>query len=142
MSKIVEKIRYTADVVCFKDDSVLLIERKWDPYQGRFALPGGHVDPGETSLAAAVRELEEETGLAVLAGDLVLVGVYDTPDRDPRGRYVSAAYAVEAPEGTTAEAGDDAAKVKWVRVEDLPPLAFDHTGIVADAWRQHRARQG
>ncbi|MEO5877549.1 MAG: NUDIX hydrolase [Streptosporangiaceae bacterium] len=80
-----ETIRYTADVVCVRGDHVLLIERGWDPHKGLLALPGGHVDAGETAVAAAVRELAEETGVGVDAADLTLIGVYDRPDRDPRG---------------------------------------------------------
>ncbi|WP_318265286.1 NUDIX domain-containing protein [Streptomyces halstedii] len=44
-------MRYTADVVLLAADHVLLIERGWDPYKNSWALPGGHVDSGETSLA-------------------------------------------------------------------------------------------
>jgi ADP-ribose pyrophosphatase YjhB (NUDIX family) len=131
-----ETLRYTADVVCMRGDHVLTIERGWPPHQGQFALPGGHVDPGETSRAAAARELLEETGLQVDAAELTLVGVYDTPDRDPRGRYVTVAYLATVPAGTTAQAGDDAVAVRWVPVDEPGDLAFDHSRIVADAWRQ------
>lgn len=132
-----ETIRYTVDVVCIRGGAVLLIERGWPPHQGQFALPGGHVDPGETSRAAAARELAEETGVRVAPADLVLVGVYDRPDRDPRGRYVTVVYAVTVPDDTTAQAGDDAAAIQWMPL-DAPGgnLAFDHGEIVADAWRQ------
>ncbi len=141
MSDNVETIRYTADVVAVTEDGrVLLIERGWPPHQGQFALPGGHVDPGETSRAAAARELEEETGVAVAPDDLTLIGVYDRPDRDPRGRYVSVAYAVTVPADTVARAGDDAAAVRWVPL-DAPGegLAFDHGEILHTAWRQRLA---
>ena len=135
----IETIRYTADVVCIRDDrEVLLIQRGWPPHEGQLALPGGHVDSGETSRAAAARELVEETGVLVAEEDLVLVGVYDAPDRDPRGRYVTAAYVASVPAGTTAQAGDDAAAVQWVPLDAVlaDSLAFDHHSIVADAWRQ------
>ena len=132
-TEIFEALRYTADVVCIRDGHVLLIERGWDPYEGQFALPGGHVDPGETSRTAAARELLEETGVLVDASELTLVGVYDRPDRDPRGRYVTAAYTVTVPAGTTARAGDDAAAVRWVPLAEPGDLAFDHGQIVADA---------
>ncbi|WP_046500019.1 NUDIX domain-containing protein [Streptomyces odonnellii] len=135
MTEIIETIRYTADVVCLRGDHVLLIERGWPPHQGQLALPGGHVDPGETSRAAAARELLEETGVRVREEDLHLVGVYDHPARDPRGRYVSAAYAVTVPADTTAQAGDDATAVKWTPLNAPGTLAFDHGAIV------HAARQ-
>jgi 8-oxo-dGTP diphosphatase len=129
-----ERPFYTADVVCIRGGEVLLIERGWPPYQGHLALPGGHVDGGgETSRSAAARELLEESGVRVAPEDLVLVGVYDRPDRDPRGRYVTVAYTIEVPEGTTAQAGDDAVAVQWVPL-DAPGdnLAFDHEQILAD----------
>ncbi|MFJ8097030.1 NUDIX domain-containing protein [Streptomyces griseofuscus] len=131
-----ETIRYTADVVCIRGDAVLLIERGWPPHKGRLALPGGHVDAGETSRAAAARELLEETGVHVDADDLELIGVYDDPDRDPRGRYVTAAYLVTVPDNTTAHAGDDAAAVRWTPLNDTGQLAFDHSTIVTAA--RHR----
>ncbi|WP_330445364.1 NUDIX domain-containing protein [Streptomyces anulatus] len=134
-----ETIRYTADVVCIRGSDVLVIERGWDPHKGMNALPGGHVDPGESSRAAAARELAEETGVQVDASDLTLVGVWDAPDRDPRGRYITAAYLVTVPDDTTARAGDDAAAVRWVPLDAPGTLAFDHGQIVATARRQHLA---
>ncbi|RPE27306.1 NUDIX domain-containing protein [Kitasatospora cineracea] len=131
-----ETIRYTADVVCVRDHHVLLIERGHPPYQGLLALPGGHVDSGETALQAAVRELKEETGVEVSESDLTFTGLYDAPDRDPRGRYVGAAYLVEVPANTQATAGDDAAAIQWVPLHNLPQhLAFDHDQVLADALR-------
>ncbi|MFC8505557.1 NUDIX domain-containing protein [Streptomyces sp. NPDC057411] len=132
----IETIRYTADVVCLRGGSVLLIERGWPPHQGRLALPGGHVDPGETSRAAAARELMEETGIRVREDELTLIGIYDTPDRDPRGRYVTAAYLVTVPDNTTAHAGDDATAIRWAPLTAPGDMAFDHGQIVTDALRQ------
>jgi 8-oxo-dGTP diphosphatase len=137
-TEIFEAIRYTADVVCIRGGDVLLIERGWPPHKGQLALPGGHVDPDETSRAAAARELLEETGVHVDPWDLTLIGIYDAPDRDPRGRYVTAAYLVVVPADTTAHAGDDAAAVRWVPLADARGLAFDHTDIVTTArYRQN-----
>ncbi|MEU3508800.1 NUDIX hydrolase [Streptomyces longwoodensis] len=134
-----ETIRYTADVVCIRGGDVLLIERGWPPHKGQLALPGGHVDPGETSRAAAARELLEETGIDVDPYDLSLLGVYDAPGRDPRGRYVTAAYLVAVPTDITARAGDDAAAVCWVPLDKARGLAFDHTDIVTTARYRLRA---
>ncbi len=134
-------VRLTVDVILFAlnrdgQQHVLLIKRRWDPYQGRWALPGGHVDPGEPTLVAAHRELTEETGITV--DGLDLLGVYADPGRDPRGRYVTFAYR-----GTingawpVPEAADDAVDARWWPVTELTEdmMAFDHYGIVADAVR-------
>ncbi|MGW1596970.1 NUDIX domain-containing protein [Streptomyces sp. NPDC002343] len=128
-----ETIRYTADVVLLAAGHVLLIERGWAPFKGRWALPGGHVDKEETSLEAAARELEEETGIPVPAADLRQVGAFDAPGRDPRGRYVTVAYTATLPTPLTPTAGDDATFARWWPLTALPDLAFDHADILARA---------
>lgn len=124
----------TADcVVVDSCRKVLLVRRGNDPYRGCWALPGGFMEMDETIESCAARELKEETGLEVAADVLRLVGVYSAPGRDPRGRTVTAAYAVHLPDGQQPAAGDDAAEVRWWPLEALPPLAFDHAQIIADA---------
>ncbi|NUH42898.1 NUDIX hydrolase [Streptomyces samsunensis] len=134
-----ENTRITADVVCIRGGDVLLIERGWPPHKGSLALPGGSVDPGEYPHDAAARELLEETGVEVSPDDLTFVGLYARPDRDPRGRYISAAYTVTVPTDTTVRAGDDAAAVQWVPLHAPGELAFDHNEIVHAAWQQQLA---
>ncbi|MFD7321400.1 NUDIX domain-containing protein [Streptomyces sp. NPDC059875] len=134
MTETIETIRYTADVVVTTTDGyVLLIERGWDPFKGQWALPGGHVDPGETSRAAAARELAEEAGVHAAPEELTHVGVFDEPNRDPRGRYVTVAYHLTVIPGTIVEAGDDATRAEWWPLNDLPQLAFDHALIIEAA---------
>ncbi|GAA2359074.1 NUDIX hydrolase [Streptomyces cuspidosporus] len=130
-----ETIHYTADVVALTPGGdVLLIERDWPPYKGAWALPGGRVNHGETSRVAAARELKEETGVHVAAADLRQIGVWDSPERDPRGRYVTVAYAAVVPAGTRVIAGDDARTARWWPLDDLPEhLAFDHADILSAA---------
>lgn len=125
---------YTGDAVVITPEfQVLLVERAKDPYKGAHALPGGHVEQGETGLQAAVRELYEETGVLVRPGQLGLLGIFDRPGRDPRGRYVSAAYVVVLPGNTRVAAGSDAKSVSWWPVDGLPYLAFDHREVIEAA---------
>ena len=135
-----ETARLTADVALFSEHErtwhVLLIRRGWDPYAGCWALPGGHVDPGEQTHIAAHRELFEETGLDI--GVLRYVGVYAEPGRDPRGRYVDFAYTQTVDGMPEPTAGDDASEARWVPVAEAlstahMELAFDHGRIVMEA---------
>ncbi|MFJ4010989.1 NUDIX domain-containing protein [Streptomyces sp. NPDC090026] len=126
-----ETIRYTADVALVTDDGqVALVERRWNPFEGDHALPGGHVDEKETSRVAASRELFEEAGVKVAPADLVQFGVFDEPGRDPRGRYVTVVYLARVPAGTVLTAGDDARTATWWPLKSLPALAFDHAEIL------------
>ena len=110
---------------------VLLVQRGGDPFAGTWALPGGFVEGDERVAGAAARELAEETGVA--AGPLELLGIYDTPGRDPRGPTVSVVYLLRVDGELDARGGDDAADARWFGVESLPPLAFDHSLVIADA---------
>ena len=128
----------TVDCVVFavvaEQLEVLLIRRAGEPFAGSWALPGGFVDLGETVEAAARREALEETGLEVTLRSLL--GVYSEPGRDPRGHTVSIVYVAEA-RGEPA-AGDDAAAVRVVALDELPLLAFDHARILKDYARTLR----
>lgn len=135
-SETTEETRYTADVVAVTPDrQVLLIERDWPPYEGQWALPGGHVDPtDDSSSEAAARELAEETGVRVAPEQLREVGRWAQPGRDPRGQYITDVYLAEVPAGTPIAAGDDARSARWWPLDNLPPqLAFDHADILAKA---------
>lgn len=109
---------------------VLLIRRKYPPFQGQYALPGGFIDVGETVEDACRRELKEETG--VKAGKLTLVGVYSDPARDPRGHTVAVVFLTKL-RSATPIAGDDAASAEWVEGWRKEKLAFDHRKIISDA---------
>ena len=85
----------TADCVVLNDrNEILLVKRGNEPFKGCWALPGGFMEMDETIERCAVRELEEETSLKVSEQDIHLIGVYSAPDRDPRGRTVTAAFSL------------------------------------------------
>jgi len=131
----------TADVIIFtlrNDDlQVLLIKRGHSPFEGMWAIPGGFVDITESLEEAALRELEEETGIR----DVYLEQLYTfgEPDRDPRGRTITVAYFALVPAyAVQPHAGDDAAEARWWSVYDLPSLAFDHADILVYALQRLR----
>lgn len=114
---------------------VLLIKRGNDPFKGQWAIPGGFMEMDETVLHCAMRELKEEANLDV--EEVTMIDVYDAIDRDPRHRTITVAYLaiVEPVAVLQASAGDDAADYHWFPLDELPPLAFDHDQILADAKR-------
>jgi len=129
MGNNIMKPSVAVDGVLIKGDKILLIKRKNEPFKGRWALPGGFVEYGETVEEAVLREFEEEVGLR--ARIKKLLGVYSKPDRDPRGQVISIVFLLDA-EGD-AKAGDDAADARFFPLDNLPPLAFDHDEIIKDA---------
>lgn len=117
----------TVDVVVELAGGVVLIERRNEP-RG-WALPGGFIDYGEETAAAARREVKEETGLECELTELL--GVYGDPSRDPRQHNLSVVYVGRA-RGTPV-GGDDAARAAVFELDALPqPLCFDHARILAD----------
>lgn len=109
--------------------AVLLVRRGREPFQGRYALPGGFVEYGEDIEDAIHREIEEETGLTGLP--FRQYRTFGKPGRDPRGHTVSVVYvAVVIGEPPEAVGGDDAAEAGWFPISRLPDLAFDHAHIL------------
>lgn len=133
----------TVDCVVFGFDEgalkLLLIRRGIDPFKNTWALPGGFVKPEETLDIAALRELQEETGLR----DVYLEQLYTFGeiDRDPRERVISVAYfALVRREEHLPQAATDAADAAWFELGDLPPLAFDHEEILTVALERLRGK--
>ncbi len=124
----------TADcIVMTRDNQVLLIQRKNEPCRGQWAFPGGFMNIDETAEAAAVRELQEETGITLSETDIFQVGAYTAVDRDPRERVITIAYLAEIDAPVPVKGSDDAARAQWFPLDALPPLAFDHAEILLDA---------
>jgi 8-oxo-dGTP diphosphatase len=131
-------------VLTVREDAfrVLLIRRGGEPFRGRWALPGGFVEPDEDLPDAAERELAEETGVTGAAAHLEQLASYGRPGRDPRGRVVTVAYLALLPEVPAPVAGTDAAAVRWWPVAEVRAdrLAFDHDRILADGVERARAK--
>lgn len=130
----------TVDAIIEKDNGIVLIQRGREPFKGMWALPGGHLDYGESLEKAAAREVMEETGLVVEA--CTQVKAYSEPGRDPRGHYVSMVFAVKAT--GALKAGDDAAKIAVYSFDELPPLAFNHAEMIRHylEWKAKELKQG
>ena len=121
--------KLTVDAVILYNGRIVLIQRKNPPFQGKFALPGGFVNIGETVEDAVAREACEETGLSI---EIVkLLGVYSDPLRDPRGHTVSICY-LSLGHGIL-KADSDAKDVFLFDVDRLPEMAFDHNKMLEQA---------
>ncbi|MDQ1712962.1 MAG: 8-oxo-dGTP diphosphatase [Frankiaceae bacterium] len=98
-----------------RDDTgrVLLILRANDPGRGRWSLPAGRIEEGETAAEAAVREVREETGLDVVVGDVLWHGVVGPFHVEDFAATVS---------GGVLRAGDDAADARWFTADEVPAL--------------------
>ena len=144
---------------------LLLIKRGEEPFIGKFALPGGFINKGETIEETAKRELLEETGVSEQT--FIYTGIYSSPDRDPRGWIVSAAFlALSDTVSLKTDKDSDASQALWfdfsyesshdaetitltaeetclkiVRRNGIiteSGLAFDHGTIVFDAFMKLR----
>ena len=120
-------VRGAGAVIRDGEGRVLLIQRGHEPALGRWSLPGGRLEAGETSAEAVVREVREETGLEVEAGELLA-----TIDL---GHFVVDDFAATIV-GGELRAGDDAADVRWCTYDELLELPL--TDGLVDWLRQMR----
>ena len=138
-----ETPRVAADVAvfAFRDGAmnVLLVRRRYEPYESYWALPGGLLAPDETLEEAAERELREETN--VTDTYMEQLATFSELDRDPRGRVISCCYLALVDGGRVRlRPGSDAREAAWRPLEPLlreteqgTVLAFDHDRILAYA---------
>ena len=112
-----ERPSVTVDMFCYcrENRSLLMVKRGGHPFIGKWALPGGFLEPDETAEQAVRRELMEETG--VNADAIIQLRAFSDPHRDPRTRIVTVAYIAVLDRLPDARAGDDAADAKWFALE-------------------------
>ncbi len=138
-------IRVAVDAIVFgysRQDgvSVLLVQRKYEPYKNSWALPGGFVLERESLEEAVKRELSEETGIRVQY--LEQLYSFGDPGRDPRQRIISIAYwgLVKTSQFAQLRASTDAQNAAWFNIKSLPQLAFDHRTIVQTGIERLRSK--
>ena len=129
--------RCGASAAIFRNETVLLIERGKGAFKGRWSLPGGHIEAGETARAAAAREVREEAG--VEADILHLVDVHDIVLRNLDGalaaHYLIAVYCGRWRAGEPA-AASDAAAARFVPLGEIAayPLTDGAAKLIQKAW--------
>ncbi len=134
----------TVDCIVFglnaqQELKVMLIQRNIPPFQGQWAIPGGFVRIDETLEEAALRELQEETGIH----HIFLEQLYTFGDlgRDPRDRTVTVAYfALINLVEQKIQASTDARAAEWFAISNIPQLAFDHNQILQIAIARLRSK--
>jgi len=113
-----DRVTVAVGAVIVQDDKLLLIQRAHDPGTGRWAVPGGRVEPGETLAQAARREVLEETGLEVAVGDIAWVGDSIGPGDPPAWHFAIVDFWA-TPTGGSLTAAADAAAAEWVPIDRL-----------------------
>lgn len=116
----------TVDAVVVQSGYVLLVSRKAQPGKGKWAIPGGYLNQGETVQEGAIRELYEETKIRVpkhiMKDKIVTQKVFDDPHRSPRGRIITHAFLFHLPHSENlpiVKGSDDAQHAFWVPISDL-----------------------
>jgi 8-oxo-dGTP diphosphatase len=114
--------------VAVKNGKILLIKRAFEPGAGKWSVPGGLVETGETLSEACARETEEETGLKVET--LELINVFDMIDRDETGRvkyhYVLVDFLVK-PVGGEERLSQETTELRWVTRDEAKTMDMTRT---------------
>ena len=126
-------------VIVDSDERLLLVRRNREPGMNGWALPGGFVETGESPVEAAVRELNEETGLEV--GDPTLIDIIHQESEFYKTSLLIIGYHFGRFDGTPVP-GDDAGEVRFFDRDEIPPLAFEsHRFLVDRFFREIAADQ-
>ena len=142
--KLKQDIKLAVDVVLFGDEKsqlfVLLIKQKYGKYKNKWSLPGGFVKNDEGLKTAALRELQEESGVIVKALEQ-LYTFGDDINRDYRYRVVSVAYfGTVIPSSMRLKATTDAIDAQWFPIEEISTLPYDHNQIVDAAFHRLKGK--
>lgn len=130
-----EKVMKAVDAVIIDNEgNILLIKRRYPPFQDFYALPGGFIEHGEKEKDALKREVKEETNVSIKI--IEKIGAYDSPGRDPRGEVHSTAFLCKILKSSdNIRSGSESKEVRLIPVDNLPnlKLAFDHRKIIKDS---------
>jgi 8-oxo-dGTP diphosphatase len=145
MSAPFEQPGVTVDLVIFtiNDDRlhILLVNRAEEPFAGCWSIPGGFLRRGESLEEAAMRVMQEKTGVREVY--LEQLYTFGAPDRDPRARIITVTYLALIPLKELSQPGTrDLANLAWFPIDQIPELAFDHNTILAYAVSRLRAKAG
>ena len=137
-----EKILVATDCIIFGFDGqsikLLLFKRRVEPFRGSWSLIGSFVRPQENVQDAALRVLEESTGLRNIF--MEEFGVFGMTDRDPGARVISLGYyaLIRIDEQNSTLLAENQAQ--WFDFENLPDLILDHTKMVESALSKLRGK--
>lgn len=130
-----------ADVLLRKGDEVLLERRGNTVFAaGQYDIPGGHVEPGESVTAAAVRELQEEMGIAIAEEDLKLIHVLGRITGGDGKRRVNFEFECRKWKGEPQiKEPEKCSELRWVPLTQPPKNMVSHSAHVIDQYLKHRA---
>jgi len=125
--------KVAAVVFVTEGDRVLMVQRAYNPQQGKWALPAGYIDYGEDPRVAAIREVQEETGL-----DVAIKRLIDVLGPDPSGENPASIVILFEGErtGGVLAADDDAKQAEFFTPDEIPmdEIAFESTRRLIETW--------
>lgn len=128
-----ENPKPTATLICVNENKLLLVKRAVEPAKGKWGLPGGFIELGETPNEGAIRELKEETNLA--GKPIRLLGHCSHPN-SLFGDVLLLGIEMRVLNWSNMQAGDDAAEAKLFSLDNLPVLAFSCHEKIVEMFRE------